>query len=357
MRFVSPLLKRFVYPCLASAGYLRGRASAGDLCVLTYHGVVPSGYEVTDPDQDGGLVSVEAFRRQLRLLKSRYHVVTPLEVLDWVREGGTLPKQSVLLTCDDGLLNTLTDMLPVLKEENLLCLFFALGDLTERVAQMLWYEDLYLTLLAAPVGTFTVSLEALAVTFELRDRKQRRQVWGRLVKKLSQVDQTERYAFIDAARAEFGLSSEREMKRGEAAHRRFSLLTPTQLRQLIDHGMSIGSHTLSHPILSQQSSELAWKEISESRIALQKALRVPVWAMAYPFGDAESVTTRDWQLAQQAGFECAFMNVGGGFGAPLPKFALPRVHVTADMGLAEFEAHVSGFQQALRARFLREATA
>ena len=62
-------------------------------------------------------------------------------------------------------------------------------------------------------------------------------------------------------------------------------------------------------------------------------------------------------MAQEAGFECAFMNVGGGFGAPLPKFALPRVHVTADMGLAEFEAHVSGFQQALRARFLREATA
>ncbi len=357
MRFVSPLLKRLVYPCLASAGYLRGRASGGDLCVLTYHGVVPSGYEVTDPDQDGGLVSVENFRRQLRLLKSRYHVVTPTEVLDWVLEGWALPKQSVLLTCDDGLLNTLTDMLPVLKEENLSCLFFVLGDLTGRFAQMLWYEDLYLALLAAPARTFTVSLEALAVTFELRDRKQRRQVWGRLVKKLSQIDQTERYAFIDAARAEFGLSSEGETKSGEAARRRFSLLTPSQLRQLIDHGMSIGSHTLSHPMLSQQSSELAWKEISESRIALQKVLGSPVWALAYPFGDAESVSTRDWQLAQQAGFECAFMNVGGGFGAPLPKFALPRVHVTADMRLAEFEAHVSGFQQALRARFLREATA
>jgi hypothetical protein len=58
-------------------------------------------------------------------------------------------------------------------------------------------------------------------------------------------------------------------------------------------------------------------------------------------------------MAEQAGFACAFMNVGGGFGAALPKFALPRVHVTAEMGLAELEAHISGFYNALRARLSR----
>src|ERR1700688_2543846 len=141
MRFVSPLLKKVIYPCLAGTGYLRGRASVGDFCVVTYHGVLPAGYEVTDPDQDGGLVSAEAFRRQLRLLKSRYHVVAPEEVLAWAREGRVLPKRSVLLTCDDGLLNTLTDMVPVLREENLSCLFFVLGTSSEQTSQMLWYEE------------------------------------------------------------------------------------------------------------------------------------------------------------------------------------------------------------------------
>jgi hypothetical protein len=60
-------------------------------------------------------------------------------------------------------------------------------------------------------------------------------------------------------------------------------------------------------------------------------------------------------MAEQAGFECAFMNIGGGFGAALPKFAMPRVHVTSDMGLGEFEAHVSGLHRALRVRLSREA--
>ena len=44
------------------------------------------------------------------------------------------------------------------------------------------------------------------------------------------------------------------------------------------------------------------------------------------------------------------MNIGGGFGASLPTFALPRVHVSADMGLAEFEAHLSGFHRDFQSR-------
>jgi len=33
------------------------------------------------------------------------------------------------------------------------------------------------------------------------------------------------------------------------------------------------------------------------------------------------------------------------------KFALPRVHITADVSLAELEAHISGFHRSLRELF------
>jgi hypothetical protein len=45
------------------------------------------------------------------------------------------------------------------------------------------------------------------------------------------------------------------------------------------------------------------------------------------------------------------MNTGGGFGATNYRFAIPRVHVTADMNLSEFEANISGFYRSLRLRF------
>jgi peptidoglycan/xylan/chitin deacetylase (PgdA/CDA1 family) len=357
MKFVSPLLKRVVYPCLSRSGYLRARASGGNLCVVTYHGVLPTGYEVADPEQDGGLITTEQFRLQLRLLKSRYHVISPPEVLAWTAEGRELPPRSVLLTCDDGLLNTLTDMVPVLQDEKVSCLFFVLGASAQQDSQRLWYEDLYRLLLNAPAGAF--SFETIGMTVELGQRGQRRQTWGNLLKKLSAFDPPERVRFIDEARVRFGLEKDwdAEFSSREVLRGRFSLLRLSELRQLVNQGMCVGSHTISHPMLSQQSPELAWREISESRSTLEKALGARVWALAYPFGDPFSVTSREWQMAEQAGFACAFMNVGGGFGAPLHRFALPRVHVTSEMGLGEFEAHVSGFHNALRTRLSRDAAA
>jgi hypothetical protein len=168
---------------------------------------------------------------------------------------------------------------------------------------------------------------------------------------LSQYDQPARLNVIEALRVSLGVSGDwNAALKDEPSRRRFCLLNRPELRRLADLGMSIGSHTLTHPVLSQQSPESAWKEISESRTLLERAVGRPVWALAYPYGDAASVTAREQEMAERAGFQCAFMNVGGGFGAPLPRFALPRVHVTSDMGLPEFEAHVSGFYRALQTR-------
>lgn len=133
---------------------------------------------------------------------------------------------------------------------------------------------------------------------------------------------------------------------------RFLTLDQTGLRQLAAAGMSIGAHSLSHPILSRVPHDLAWREISESRGVLEKALGQTVWAFGYPFGNADTVTERDLRLAERAGFRCAFMNAGGGFGAKIDRFAVPRVHVSAEMNLSEFEAHIADFYRTLRRRLL-----
>lgn len=345
---MSPILKRVVYPWLANSGYLRRHAGGGAFCVLTYHGVLPAGYQVGDPQQDGSLVSAQNFRAQLQLLKECYQVVSPDQVRDWIVGGKALPERAILLTCDDGLRNALTDMAPILREEELSCLFFVLGASAGEDSPTLWYEDLYLLLLAAPAGNHL--FDALGMSVDLGDRAQRRSAWWNLIKKLSQYDQSTRTRFIEGSRIQFGLPEQRFAGMTESQNRRFSLLNVKDLRQLVDQGMSIGSHTLNHPVLSQQATESAWQEISESRTLLENAIGKPIWALAYPFGDPASVTTREMQLAEQAGFHCAFMNVGGGFGAELPRFALPRVHVTAEMSLSEFEAHVSGFHRDFRSR-------
>jgi peptidoglycan/xylan/chitin deacetylase (PgdA/CDA1 family) len=318
--------------------------------VITYHGILPEGYRAADEQQDGSLVSAQTFRQQLQLLKRNYCVVSPEQVRASLLEKTNLPDRAVLLTGDDGLKNTLTDMAPILREENLSCLFFVLGLSATEEAATLWYEDLYRLLLAAPAKTY--ELDELRFSFTIQDRKQRRSVWWSLVKMLSQLDCTDRQLHVNSLHRLFGLPDWQHAisANNDAERRRFSLLEVNELRQLADLGMSIGSHTLSHPVLSQQSSESSWREISESRKFLEKAIGKPVWGLAYPFGDPASVGAREMQMAEQAGFECAFVNTDGGFGASLPRYALPRIHVTNAMTLPEFEAHISGFYRDLRSR-------
>ncbi len=87
MRIVSPFLRRIFYPALSAAAVFR-RTSASGLAVVTYHGVIPTGYEVVDQAFDGNLVTAETLRQQLRLLKTHYDVISPDDVRAW-RENGT----------------------------------------------------------------------------------------------------------------------------------------------------------------------------------------------------------------------------------------------------------------------------
>jgi peptidoglycan/xylan/chitin deacetylase (PgdA/CDA1 family) len=367
LRFVSPALKHLVFPALSRSGYLRYTAGAGP-AVVTYHGVFPAGYKVRNRALDGNLVQADSLRRQLQLLKKRYHVISPEDFLHWSEEKLSLPPRSILLTCDDALRNTLTEMVPILQELGLSCLFFATGASANETPSMLWYEELYLMLLDAD-EPIALSLPEAGVGIGPIAPNEKHSGWWNLVERLSQFDRELRRGFLDEIREQLRLAENwrEQFFQDPTLAARFLTLELAGLRQLAAAGMSIGAHSLSHPILARASEELAWQEISESRNVLEKALGQTVWAFGYPFGNAATVTGRDLRLAERAGFRCAFMNVGGGFGAKIVgakidrskidhskinRFALPRVHVTADMSLFEFEAHISGFYRSLRKRLL-----
>jgi peptidoglycan/xylan/chitin deacetylase (PgdA/CDA1 family) len=355
MRVVSPFLRKVVYPGLAATGFFR-RLAPGGLAVATYHGVLPPGYEPIDSGLDGNLVTSQSLRQQLRLLKAKYHVISPQDFRRWLQNGRELPRRAVLLSCDDGLLNNLTDMLPILREEGVSCLFFVTGASAGESRESLWYEELLMLFLRAPAGQFEISCESISLGGELGAREQRRAVWWNAVKRLSQVDQTIRKSFLRAVQLYFGMEAwQPSADANSAACRRFGLMTAAELRTLGAAGMTIGAHTMSHPMLSQATSDLARREISESRERLEAVLGEPPWAFAYPFGDLQSVTPEVLRVPKEAGFEAAFLNCAGGLGSDLPFFAMPRIHVTADMSLPEFEGHIAGFYSWLQRRAGRTA--
>jgi peptidoglycan/xylan/chitin deacetylase (PgdA/CDA1 family) len=351
MRLVSPILNRVIYPVLGSAGYFHSRG-APPVTAITYHGVLPAGYKTEDEFLDNTLVTEESFRSQLRLLKKHYNVISPDEFMLWLRKSQELPEKAILLTCDDGLLNHLSVMLPILQQEKLKCLFFVTGSSLGNTREMLWYVKLYLLLMQAQPQD-ELRVRGIVIPKIADDAGPRRSVWLSLLKNLSQCDVVARRSFLEDATARFGLQPSWKMRYLDdpLLRDRFQLLRLPELKQLAEAGMTVGAHTLSHPVLAAQSVELAHAEIAECRKGLEQSLGREVWAIAYPFGDLGSVGAREFKLAEEAGYECGFVNVAGVPDAAAGRFALPRVHVTAEMSPSVYEAHVSGFHDALRSRF------
>jgi peptidoglycan/xylan/chitin deacetylase (PgdA/CDA1 family) len=342
MRFVSPLLRRVVYPAMHYGGWIKRSIGAGGCLIANYHGVIPPGGYSRDPFLDANLLSAAALQGQLRFLKTDYNIVAPETFRAWMNDGGDLPPRSVLVTCDDGLVNNVSDMLPVLKKEGVSCLFFVTGESCREHPGMLWYEDVYHLL--KPVGLRDEDVQAIfeidAAHLKGHDFQAK---WWNCVLHASQMTAPVRAKKIEALRT---------LRRGNApplAEGRFMRMNFQQLQLLASAGMSIGAHTMSHPVLAQCTEDEARREIHESKSELERVLGQTVWAFAYPFGNPATMGEREVRLARNAGFECAFVNVGGGAIDRTQPFLLARTHVTADMSLAEFEAHLSGFHSRLQA--------
>jgi peptidoglycan/xylan/chitin deacetylase (PgdA/CDA1 family) len=354
MRVISSILQRAVYPALGKVGYFHLRVP-GATSVITYHGVLPEKYVSGDTFLDGALLSLAAFRAQLRLLKRHYQVISPDLFLSWLRGVEELPARSVLLTCDDGLLNNTQIMLPILQEEALQCLFFVTGGSVADSPGMLWYIELYLMLMRALRSQEPFDWRGMPIPRIPETRREKRMCWLNLMKVLSRLDAAARRDLLEEAAERWGLDRAWKQSYLEEPllQSRFQLLRPSEVRCLSDAGMTIGAHTIGHPVLSEAPAELAHAEITDCRQALQRDLAQEVWAIAYPFGDPTSVGDREYRFAEAAGYECGFVNVGGSIGESDSRFSLPRIHVTAEMSLPEYEAHISGFHNRLQRRFRR----
>ena len=175
--------------------------------------------------------------------------------------------------------------------------------------------------------------------------------WWGLVQELSAVSREQRAVTVAALRSQWKLGDDWCMYRqgDTAAERRYRLLNRLELQELASQGMSIGAHTMSHPLLARASQNEAEGEIMQCRTQLESCVNQHVWALAYPFGNDGSAGEREMRIARDAGYSCAFMNCGGGrLAKASPRFALTRAHVSAEMGIPELEANLSGFHQRLQ---------
>ncbi|MFV0309602.1 MAG: polysaccharide deacetylase family protein [Desertimonas sp.] len=89
------------------------------------------------------------------------------------------------------------------------------------------------------------------------------------------------------------------------------LMDWSQVRALVAAGWDVGSHSVDHPTLIALDDRGVAEQLTGSRDMLEQSLGRPVTLLAYPYGTASTVGSRDKRAARAAGYRAAFMDMTG----------------------------------------------
>jgi peptidoglycan/xylan/chitin deacetylase (PgdA/CDA1 family) len=110
-------------------------------------------------------------------------------------------------------------------------------------------------------------------------------------------------------------------------------MTSSEILTVMENGVDIQNHTVTHPFLANLSKEEQYVEIQNATEALKDLTGRTTFAFAYPYGNYNSDTI---SLLRDLGFKGAF-KVGGGLSTDQSnRYELPRIMILQNHTLDDF---------------------
>lgn len=313
-------MKSFLYRALLFCGVvaLVRFFHRNSLTILLYHGVAPQEERPDIYNYRGKFITPEAFEFQLNYFARHYTIIELDEAYDRMR-AGTLPKNPLVITFDDGYRNFYEYAFPILKRHKLPATIFLATDFVLR-KKPLWVDRLEYA-----IGGGIGSRETRS-TLDDRIRNE--------FKQLSNETREARLTSIEAA-------ATRTLIDFEDDRAIYAPLSVYEIREMQTYRIHVGAHTRTHPILSRETPEDAQSEIAGSLAELSAI--VPLSRVfAYPNGQADDATPACERMIEDAGCVAALTTLAGVNGAFTPPYRLHRFAMDATDASPAFASVASG---------------
>jgi len=274
--------------------------------IIKFHGVGDDGYSAAD------------FESHLKCL-TRHFAIVKLEELVRKASAGESLKDEVVLTFDDGLRNNHTIAYPILRQLKVPATFFVCPGLIES-ARWLWTHEVRarLNFIGPKRDDFVARWKA--------PLKSEEQFVG-WMKQLSVKSRSEVEADLRVFSSGFQPASDQRKK--------YDLMNWDELGSLDPTLITVGSHTVHHPVLSTLEPDELSFEISESRRLLENRLGRPVEYFCYPNGSYNPVVIEQTRRVYRAavstdvGFVTRHSNL----------YCLPRIGIAQKLPLFAWRLH------------------
>jgi peptidoglycan/xylan/chitin deacetylase (PgdA/CDA1 family) len=299
------------------------------IAILCYHRFTSS------PISDGAL-SASLFESHLKYLKKHFTPVS-FKQIHHVLEGRLQVRNPLIMTVDDGYKDFADVAFPLLEKYRIPATLFV----TTRFADgEMWLWPDVVTYSIRETSRAMIESPDSGPDLPLLTPVEKDRARNRLLAICKQMDNEEKLRFLAdlAARLEIEIPS--------APTPDFQSASWEDLRGLDKTLLEIGSHTLTHPILSRVSPESARREIAESKKQIERELDVEVNAFAYPNGFPEDYEARHKEMLKESGYKYA-VSCNFGFNA-YDADMLELNRIVAPSEIPRFVQEVSGFEDLKR---------
>ena len=298
------------------------------LAILRYHAICDANAGYADP---GICVSPAAFEQHVGYLAAHYAVLSLPDAVGALKRGATLPRNAVAITFDDGYADNLAAA-RTLQRYGLTGTFFITaaclaGD------QPFWPAEIRSLIGAITVPRLRLTAAGARLDIPVDGESERRAA----IKTVSSLFKAHsipvRESLRDQLRAAAGAV------RGPECMLRWQDVT-----EMARMGMTIGSHTLTHPNLPNAGESDAWREIRDSKSKLERELGTRISMFSYPNGGAERyMTPAIANLVRKAGFDAATTSRNAFAGPGSDLYALERVQVKESLADLAFALEVERY--------------
>ena len=304
--------------------------------VLAYHSINKVRLKPLEIEQEAG-----NFEKQVLFLKKNFYMLSLSEFLGCMNGGRAYPRNSVLMTFDDGYRDNYTNAFPVLKANGVPAAIF-ISTAPIETGEPLFFDALRYAVMST--SRHILDLTCFGLKKYLLEKSDEVSVaW--VIREITQaskgMDNSRKSELTGFIYGRLGLDYE-ELKRKRL------YLSWDEISEMAGGGIEFGSHTVTHPRLSALDPEVCSSELVNSKRIIEERTGRPVKTLAYPFGGKLEFNESVEKAAREAGYECAFSLCRGSNG-----FTMGRKMVDSSMTTrlnGEFSAPLFFTSLSLRGR-------
>jgi peptidoglycan/xylan/chitin deacetylase (PgdA/CDA1 family) len=289
--------------------------------ILAYHRILPKDSNDILFIQPGMYVTVETFEKHMAFISKNFKILSLEDLADHHRL-----KNACMVTFDDGWADNYDYAFPILKKYGIPATIFLSTNLVGK-KEWPWTDRIAYYIHSIPVNEFVHTWKAILRKIQLEyfgsdlSAQDKRIIREHVINYMKNLDNLMILSVMEELDKAMSNQKDCLMKTGP-------WLTWDKVMEMMKAGISFGSHTHNHLILTRIPFQQAREEIALSQRILSEKMGKTVTTFCYPNGDFNDDTM---QIVEESGYKIAVTTRRGSINESSNLLALNRTMLHNDM--------------------------